>query len=208
MSRKMELIEELYKIMKEEESRQEEPCEGTAGGVLLSTLCPGDVFSTDIGKFVVLEQGTRGTAVISQKFMREDIVFDDDSPDYKKSDLKELMDGEILTSVENVFGEENIIEHEVDLVTVDGQTDYGVCTCKVRPITFDEFRKYGKLLINTVLNDWWWTCTPWSTPERGYSRSVAVVSPSGFINFSYCVIDCGVRPFCILKSNIFVSKED
>ena len=204
MTRKMELIEELYKIMKEEEIKQGEPCVDYEDRVLLSSLDPGDVFVTDIGKFVVLEQGTMGTAVISQGFMREDIIFDNDSPDYKVSALRKLMDGEILAEFEKEFGSENIIEHEVDLVTVDGQTDYGTCTCKVRPVTFDEFRKYGEYLINKDLDDLWWTCTAWSTPERGYEYLVAVVSPSGYFSFSNFVGNIGVRPFCILKSNIFV----
>ena len=175
--------------------------------VELSTLNPGDVFENGIGKFIVLEQGTTGTAVISQELMRKGVRFDDGSPDYKTSSLRKLMNGEILDELEEVFGAGNIIEHEVDLTTVDMQPDFGTCECKVRPITFDEARKYNDLLVNKEIGGWWWTCTPWSTEERGWKYSVAVVAPSGGIDHYSCDSNCGVRPFCILKSNIFVSKE-
>ena len=46
------------------------------------------------------------------------------------------------------------------------------------------------------------------TADRGLKYSIAVVSPSGNFNFNFCGSDGGVRPVCILKSNIFVSKGD
>lgn len=132
--------------------------------------------------------------------------FDSDSPEYSKSELKEKMDKDILPIFESDFGKENIIEHEVDLITVDMQKDYGKCACKVRPLTFDEAREYNDLIVNKELDDFWWTCTPWSTEERGWTCSLAVVSPAGDIaKWSYDD-GSGVRPACILKSNIFASK--
>lgn len=81
-----------------------------------------------------------------------------------------------------------------------------VLHAKVRPLTFDEARKYNDLLVNKDLPDWYWTCTAWSTEERGWGNSVAIVSPSGDFGYCNCRNGDGVRPFCILKSNIFVSK--
>ena len=78
----------------------------------------------------------------------------------------------------------------------------------IRPLTFDEVREYNDLLVNKELDDWWWTCTSWSTKERGWKYGIAVVSPSASIDRGYCDGDNGVRPFCILKSNIFVSKGE
>ena len=96
----------------------------------------------------------------------------------------------------------------LDLTSVDMQNEFGTCKCKVRLITFDEARKYNDLIDDKDLTDWWWTCTPWSTEERGWSRSLAVVSSSGFFNDYFCYYGNCVRPFCILKSNIFVSKGE
>ena len=84
----------------------------------------------------------------------------------------------------------------------------GTVDCKIRPITFDEAREYTDITPNNDLNDWYWTLSPWSTEERGWKKSIAIVSPSGVI-YSNCFDNVnGVRPVCILKSNIFVSKVE
>lgn len=94
------------------------------------------------------------------------------------------------------------------MTSVDNQNEFNDCICEVRPITFDEAREYNDLLVNEDLPDYYWTLTPWSTDERGLKYAIAIVSPSGFINYFDCGINNGVRPFCILKSNIFVSKGE
>ena len=91
-------------------------------------------------------------------------------------------------------------------VTYEPTYFYGEDLLDLFMIKAEEAR--NDLLVNKDLPDWYWTCTPWSTKERGWEYSVAVVSPSGDIrDFSYDG-SLGVRPFCILKSNIFVSKVE
>ena len=174
----------------------------------LSELEAGEIFKTDLGAFKVLEQYGEETKVIQVDFARECAQFDSDATDYKTSELRKLCDNEIYEEYAKVCGAENIVEHEVDLTTVDMQKDFGALNCKVRPLTFDEARQYNALLANVDLPDWYWACTPWSTKERGWEYSVAVVSPSGFIRNVNYFDNYGVRPVCILKSNIFVSKEE
>lgn len=176
--------------------------------VMLKDIPVGGKFDTGIGRFIVLEQKEDCTVVITENLYREDVKFDDDCTDYKKSSLRELCEGEILNEFVAEFGEDNICENEAGLVTVDGQEVFGKLLTKVRPVTFDEGRKYNELLVNKELPDWYWTCTSWSTKERGWEYSVAVVSPSGLIRNDYYDYSDGVRPFCILKSNIFVSKVE
>ena len=176
--------------------------------VMLKDIPVGGKFDTGIGRFIVLEQKEDCTAVITEDLYREDVKFDDDCTEYRKSSLRELCEGEILNEFSEEFGKENICTNGAGLVTVDGQEVFGKLLTKVRPLTFDEAREYNDLLVNKDLPDWYWTCTPWSTKERGWEYSVAVVSPSGSIsnvNYDYSY---GVRPFCILKSNIFVSKVE
>lgn len=176
--------------------------------VMLKDIPVGGKFDTGIGRFIVLEQKENYTAVITEDLYREDVKFDDDCTDYKKSSLRELCEGEILNEFVAEFGEDNICENEAGLVTVDGQKVFEKLLTKVRPLTFDEAREYNDLLVNKDLPDWHWTCTPWSTKERGWEYSVAVVSPSGSFSDYGCGYSGGVRPFCILKSNIFVSKVE
>lgn len=174
----------------------------------LSTLNPGDVFKIGEHDFIVLTQYREETAVISKGFMAENVKFDEDSRNYKESNLKKIIENLIQPVIEMEVGSKNLIEHEVDLTSVDMQDEFGGFKCKVRPITFDEARLYNNLLVNKSLNAWWWTCTPWSTEDRGWKYSITVVAPAGSIFNGICSDSCGVRPFCILKSNIFVSKGE
>ena len=174
----------------------------------LKQLKAGEVFKIGEHDFIVLEQFEESTAVISKDLMAEDVIFDRNTRNYNESSLKKLIDDEILKEIESVVGADNVVEHEVDLTSVDMQNEFGTCICKVRPITFDEARKYNDLLVNKDLPDWYWTCTPWSTRERGWSWNVTVVCPSARFNDDICDDCIGVRPFCILKSNIFVSKGE
>jgi hypothetical protein len=195
----LELAKKLVAAIEKEDQKNK---------VMLKDIPVGGKFDTGIGRFIVLEQKENYTAVITEDLYREDVKFDDDCTDYKKSPLRELCEGEILNEFVAEFGEDNICENEAGLVTVDGQEVFGKLLTKVRPLTFDEAREYNDLLVNKDLPDWYWTCTPWSTKERGWKYSVAVVSPSGGIyDYGYDG-SYGVRPFCILKSNIFVSKVE
>ena len=195
-------------MLEEQENSKECQNENSSDKVELSTLNAGEIFKIGEHDFVVFEQSEGQTSVISKGFMAEDIEFDNDSKDYNTSSLKKVIERDIQPIIEKYVGAENIVEHEVDLTSVDMQTEFKPCICKVRPITFDEARKYNNFLVNEDLDDWWWTCTPWSTEKRGYKYSIAVVSPSGSFNDRFFNYDRGVRPFCILKSNIFVSKGE
>ena len=163
----------------------------------------------EIGKndFIVLEQIGAETKIISKDFMAKNIVYDENSRDYNKSNLKKIIEDKIQPIIESEVGENNLVEHTIELTSVDMQHEFDDCKCKVRPITFDEARKYNNLLPNKELDDWWWTCTPWSTAKRGWAYSMAVVSSAGSVVNGSCGYDNGVRPVCILKSNIFVSKK-
>lgn len=199
MSKALDMARELVKKLEEEEKQSK---------VQLSTLNPGDVFKIGEHDFIVLMQCREETAVISKGFMAENVKFDEDSRNYKESNLKKVIENLIQPVIEVEVGSKNLIEHEVDLTSVDMQDEFGGFKCKVRPITFDEARLYNNLLVNKKLNDWWWTCTPWSTEDRGWKYSITVVAPSGIIYDINCSCSFGVRPFCILKSNIFVSKGE
>lgn len=178
------------------------------GKVKLSELNPGDIFqTTGKRKYKVLEQYTEHTKIISLGFVKENVKFDNNTTDYGKSSLKNLCDTEILKDFEEEFGEENIETDVTDLITGDGQK-IGEVKCKVRPLTFDEARKYTELTPNEELDDCYWTCSTWSTEERGWKYALAVVSPSGDVDRGNCSYGDGVRPVCILKSNLFVSKVE
>lgn len=198
MSKALEVARELVKQLEKEERKNK---------VQLSTLVPGDVFEIGENDFIVLERMGSKTKVISKNFMAEHVVYDENSRDYNESNLKRVIEDEIQPIIESEVGEENLFEHMVELTSVDMQHEFFDRNYKVRPITFDEARKYNNLLPNKDLDDWWWTCTPWSTAERGWKYGIAVVSSAGNVDSDNCGCNYGVRPVCILKSNIFVSKK-
>ena len=199
MSKELEAARALVKMLEEREQSNK---------VKLESLKAGETFCIGKNDYIVLEQHEGKTKVISKDFIAEDRKFADDTADYKTSGLRKCIEDEIQPTIENEVGAENLVEHAVSLTTVDSQNDYGELTCKVRPITFDEARQYNNLIVNNDLDDWWWTCTAWTSPNREYNRSIAVVLPSGSFSLNYCSNSLGVRPVCILKSNIFVSKGE
>lgn len=194
----LQKAKELVELLEQQEE---------TGKVELSTLKRGDVFqTTGKRKYKVLQQYGDTTKIISLDLVKENVEFGDTS-DYKTSKVKKLCDTEILKDFEEEFGAGNIKTHTADIITADGQK-VGNVKCKIRPITFDEAREYTDITPNNDLNDWYWTLSPWSTEEHGWSRSLSVVSPSGNFSDFYCLFVNGVRPVCILKSNIFVSKVE
>lgn len=200
-SKALDMARELVKQLEEAEKKNK---------VRLLELKPGDTFKIGEHDFIVLDQdeSSQTTKVISKGFMEKDVIFDKNTKDYNESNIKKMIEADIQPIIENAVGAENLIKHTVSLISVDMQHKYEDCVCKVRPITFDEAREFNDLLVNKSLKDWGWTCTPWSTRERGCDYSIAVVSSSGYISISHCNNGNGVRPFCILKSHIFVSKGE
>lgn len=134
-----------------------------------------------------------------------DKIFDNNSNNWNKSSLRAYLNGEFYEKISKEIGKGNIVSFKRDLLSLDGQTEYGENDDAVSLLTVDEYRKYRKLIPNT--DDWWWLITPWSTPCNNYESAVAVVSPSGCIFGNGCDYGYGVRPFCIFSSSIFESEE-
>lgn len=198
MNEAIKLVEKALEILKSEEKKEK---------VILGSLKPGETFLIGEHEFIVLEQNKDGTtSVISKNLMAENAVFYEKSRDYNKSSLKKLIEGKIRPVILENVGDGNLVEHTVYLTSVDNQNEFGSLTCDVRPLTFDEARKYNDFLVNKDLPKHYWTIAPWSTAERGCKYFIVVVSPDGSIGGGFCNYDYGVRPFCILKSNIFVLK--
>ena len=134
-----------------------------------------------------------------------DKKFDENSSDWNESSLREYLNNEFYEKIAREVGRENIISSKRNLLSLDGQTEYGESDDFVSLLTVDEYRKYRKLIPNT--GDWWWLVTPWCTPCNEYSKTVTVVSSSGSISKDYCYYYDGVRPVCIFSSSIFESED-
>lgn len=157
-------------------------------------------------EWMILKKTEKGYFAVLNGFDGKERTFDSDSNNWIESDLRKELNDSFLKKITEELGEDAVVEFDRDLLSLDGQTEYGHCEDKISLLTVDEYRKYRKLLPNT--NGWWWLITPWSTPANGYS-TLTVVSPSGGVNSYNCYYSsCGVRPVCIFSSSIFESKND
>lgn len=194
MNKILEKAKELVAMLEEKEIKDK---------IELSTVAPGGVIDLVEDEFVVLDHDDGGTLVISKDFMEEDVEFGDNT-DFNGSNVQRVLYEDILPKLEEAVGKDNILSQTVKLTTVDNQNVYEDVTGKIRLLTFDEARKYNQLIVNEDLDDYWWLMTPWTSRDR-WEYPVAVVSPSGIIDFRSCNFSNGVRPVLYLKSNIFVS---
>jgi len=174
-------------------------------GIALSSIEVGKTFKLGKYEFIVLEHAKETTAVILKNLLYSSRKFGTNN-NYNGSDMDKLCN-DFGEEIEAIIGKDNLVEHTVDLTADDGLKDYGAVKRKMALITANTYRRYVELLDNYKLSGWWWTATAYSTPKHEDSSWVKCVSPRGyfFINF-YCD-RFGVRPFCILKSNIFVSQN-
>lgn len=154
-------------------------------------------------KWKILDVLDLGCMCLAEK--SESMRFDPDINDWRTSELRQCLNNDFLRKLEKEIGEENIIEFERDLLSVDGQKEYGKCKDKVSMLTLDEYKKYRSLIPNEEY--YWWLLTPWSTPHNGYYKWMAVVLPSGCFYDGSCDGCHGVRPVCIFSPSIFESKE-
>lgn len=170
-----------------------------------SELKVGDIFELSGLTWTILDITEDGYKCIAGQ-LEDSMIFDNNSNDWKSSDLRKYLNEDFYTRIANEIGEDNIIPFDRDLLSLDGQTEYGSCEDKISLLTVDEYRKYRKLIPST--NYWWWLITPWSTPCDGYEKLVTVVFPSGSIDSSNCHDGSGgFRPFCIFSSSIFGSED-
>ena len=162
----------------------------------------GDVFKDiDGDEWVLLYREENDNVGILRKESLKEMKFGSNN-NYNGSDIDKYLCGTCLPELERKFGKENIVEHDVDLLSLDGENDYGVIKRKVSLLTFDEYRK-NKKVIKKYINEWFWLATPNSTPSGCSSNCGQFVGSDGGVA---CVwySDCGaVRPFLVLKDSVF-----
>lgn len=157
-------------------------------------------------EWMILDKTEKGYFAVLNGFDGKERVFDSDSNNWISSKLREELNTKFLKKIVDELGEDAVIEFDRDLLSLDGQTEYGHYKDKISLLTVDEYRKYRKLLPN--MPKWWWLITPWSTPANDYNSTLTVVSPSGnFLSFN-CSGSIGVRPVCIFSSSIFELESD
>lgn len=192
---KIELTEEQVKQILEAHGQQK----------TLSEFVAGDTVKIGKFKMVVLEQIDGQTALILKGMYGENTEFGGENNKYDDSYVDKKCHA-FAQELAEIVGADNIVLHKVDLTSDDGLKDYGVIERHVSLITTDMYRKFVDVLDTCNPKQWWWLATPHSTKRHENDSWIKCVSPSGGIGNVNYYHDFGVRPFCILRSNIFVSK--
>ena len=156
--------------------------------------------------WLILDKTEKGYFAILNGFDEKERTFDSTSNNWITSKLRNELNARFLKKITDELGKDAVIEFDRDLLSMDGQTEYGHCKDKISFLTVDEYRKYRKLLPN--MDKWWWLLTPWSTPVNDFSTTITVVSPSGSVGYYGFDYVNGVRPVCIFSSSIFESGSD
>lgn len=162
---------------------------------------PGDIVTLGNRQYIVLEHKDGITAVIAKEIVHY-MAFGRDA-DYVNSEVRKWLNREFYKELIDAVGKENIVSHIVDLTADDG-TGEGKCVSDfVSILTAPRYRKYRRFL--PAYGQWWWTATRVNCDNSSYARRVCCVDSLGVLGWGdsdYC--GGGVRPFCFLKSSIFV----
>lgn len=160
---------------------------------------PGDEFEFYGIKWIALEIDGKQVKCIT-KFCNIDmnLRFDRNNNDWVTSDLRGFLNNDYCEQFKNF-----LVYQERDLLSLDGQTQYGKCIDRVTLLTIDEYRKYRKYLPNT--NVCWWLCTPYSTENNRINYSVCIIDhKDGIIGSQYFNDYCYARPVCVFDfSSLF-----
>ncbi len=174
------------------------------GDIRLSEVGEGNDFKIGEYEFILLELSGDTAAVILKDALYKEKQFGKNN-NYDGSEVDKLCI-EFGNTIENLVGKENLVEHTVDLTADDGLKCYGSIKRKMSLITAQMYRKYVYTLDKYPVKLWWWLATAFSTEKHEDATWIKCVLPRGNVFNNLCNRSGGVRPFCILKSNIFVSK--
>lgn len=170
----------------------------------LSDIPTGETFKIGEYEFIALEHAKETTAVLLKGFLHNEKAFGKNN-NYNGSYIDDICN-DFAKKISDIVGDDNLIEHTVDLTSDDGLKDYGTIKRKMSLLTTDLYRRYVEILDKHNPKKYWWLATAYSTPTHDNSNWVKCVSPGGCISIGSFHDNRGVRPFCILKSNILVSK--
>ena len=163
----------------------------------------GETFTVAGMEFIKFPSRDGGTPVVLK-----DIAFRSkfgNNNDLRSSRILERLEEEFLPKLIAAFGEENVQIFTTDLTTLDGLKPYGEMESRVSLVTLDFYRANAEIFSKYKPGTWWWLATPDSAEPNDEPNWFLCVSPSGRVDYDDFYNVSGVRPFCILNSNIFLS---
>lgn len=144
--------------------------------------------------------------LLDKEYEFKDVMFSNNNNNYINSNIREVANQcPPTTRAINVLGKNSFIPLEIDLFSHDGLDDYGVCKGDLFGVlTYDMYRNNRK----NIKPSYMWLSTPHSTSSGYGSSGVMYVDGGGGVGYDWYDGCGGVRPFFILKSDIFVSLAE
>ena len=165
---------------------------------------PGTSVRDKSGEEWIVCEKTEGGVVVVRKNLLEDSMIFGSNNNWKESSIREFLNSDYLSVIEENFGEDNIQGIINDLLSLDGYDDYGVCEDMVSILSLNMYRKYHKYIGNCESS--YWLLTPYSTLSGIGAACVECVDDDGRVGCDWYDGANGVRPVLILKSSTVVSK--
>ena len=170
---------------------------------VLEQLNCGDVFRDCIGdKHIVVRKEGEKVYVLRKELLPEMMEFGE-SNDWRTSAIREYLHGEYLNVLKNRFGEDNILPHETNLLSLDGLKNYESIVDMVSLMTLDDYR-LNRDVIGENIGCQWWLATADSTPSGCGAGYVLHIGQKGDVTYDDFFCAKGVRPFFALKSSTIV----
>ena len=135
--------------------------------------------------------------------------FDEENKnDFAASSVRAFLNGDFLEELAAAGADkEAFLPLALDLTSDDGLKDYGIDRVTIGIYTDQIYREFRNII--PPASDWHWTATPFSTARNGYEHLVRYVNSSGALIYSNAYVGSrGVRPLCVLKSDILVSFNE
>ena len=166
----------------------------------LKEIKPGEIFKFGGYEWIKLEE----EGLCLMKDILEERAFDEDSNDWRKSELREYLNNDFYkTLTENGADEKDFLMIETDLTADDGMKDYGASKDLISLMTADLYRKNRHLL--KPIDEWWWLATP-KTCTSNFKHLTLVIDYDGMLSDDATWEDThNIRPLCNLSSETLVS---
>lgn len=151
--------------------------------------------------WTIIQTGKDWVKCITSDCVEEGAFDEENENDFVVSSLRAYLNDEFLRRLIKSGAPEEMFEYfHIDLTADDGLRDYDGDCVRIGLITCEEYR----LLCGNipVLSNRWWTATP-DSPINTYVR---FVYSDGALSYGDAYHgDIGVRPLCVLKSEILKS---
>ena len=152
--------------------------------------------------WTVIQTGADWVKCIASDCVEERAFDEENKNDFAASSLRAYLNGEFLRRLIKAGTPEEMFEYfNIDLTADDGLKNYGGDRVRIGLITCEEYRLL-RGNIPALPYRWWWT----ATPDSPINNFVRYVGSDGSLNSGYAYYgNYGVRPLCVLKSEILKS---